>query len=143
MANALYPKTKAQLLQGAINLLTADVRLILVDTGAYTYDAGACVPLRRAVRARTAVSSSLTGKSIDEATSAFKSDEKTFSSVSGVESEALIGYIHTGTAATSRLIWFQDTGVTGLPVTPDGRDIKVTPAAARGGGSDMHPIPMR
>jgi hypothetical protein len=79
--------------------------------------------------ARTAVSSSLTGKTIDEATSAFKSDEKTFSSVSGVESEALIGYIHTGTAATSRLIWFQDTGVTGLPVTPDGRDIKVTPAS--------------
>jgi hypothetical protein len=72
--------------------------------------------------------SSLTGKSIDEATSAFKSDEKTFSSVSGAESEALVGYIHTGTAPTSRLIWFQDTGVTGLPVTPDGRDIKVTPA---------------
>jgi hypothetical protein len=39
MANALYPKTKAQMLQGAINLLTADVRLILVDLGAYTYRA--------------------------------------------------------------------------------------------------------
>jgi hypothetical protein len=128
MANALYPKTKAQMLQGAINLLTADVRLILVDLGAYTYDAGHAFLSDVPSGARTAVSSSLTGKSIDEATSAFKSDEKTFSSVSGAESEALIGYIHTGTAATSRLIWFQDTGVTGLPVTPDGRDIKVTPA---------------
>jgi hypothetical protein len=128
MANALYPKTKAQMLQGAINLLTADVRLILVDLGAYTYDAGHAFLSDVPSGARTAVSSSLTGKSIDEATSAFKSDEKTFSSVSGAESEALIGYIHTGTAATSRLVWFQDTGVTGLPVTPDGRDIKVTPA---------------
>jgi hypothetical protein len=128
MANALYPKTKAQMLQGAINLITADVRLILVDTGAYTYDAGHAYLSDVPSGARTAVSSSLTGKSIDEATSAFNSDEKTFSSVSGVESEALIGYIHTGTAATSRLIWFQDTGVTGLPVIPDGRDIKVSPA---------------
>jgi hypothetical protein len=128
MANAMYPKTKAQMLQGAINLLTADVRLILVDLGAYTYDAGHAFLSDVPSGARTAVSSSITGKSIDEATSAFKSDEKTFSSVSGAESEALVGYIHTGTAATSRLIWFQDTGVTGLPVTPDGRDIKVTPA---------------
>jgi hypothetical protein len=128
MANTLYPKTKAQMLQGAINMLTADVRLILVDLGVYTYDAGHAFLSDVPSGARTAVSSSLTGKSIDEATSAFKSDEKTFSSVSGAESEALIGYIHTGTAATSRLIWFQDTGVTGLPVAPDGRDIKVTPA---------------
>lgn len=129
MANKLYPKTKAQMLQGAINLLTADVRLILVDSASYTYadthEFLSDVPSG----ARTKVSASLTGKSIDAPTAGFKSDEKTFSSVTGAQSEALVGYIHTGVEGTSRLIWFQDTGVTGLPITPDGRDIKVTPAS--------------
>jgi hypothetical protein len=63
MANALYPKTKAQML-GAINLLPADVRLILVDLGAYTYDAGNAFLSDVPSGARTAVSSSLTGKSM-------------------------------------------------------------------------------
>jgi hypothetical protein len=128
VANALYPKTKAQMLQGTLNLLTADVRLILVDEAEYTYAAAHEFLSDVPAGARIATSSSLTGKSVDAATSAFKSDEKTFAAVTGAQAEAIIGYIHTGTAATSRLIWFQDTGVTGLPVTPDGRDIKVTPA---------------
>jgi len=49
----------------------------------------------------------------------------TFSSVSGNQSEALIIYIHTGNEATSRLVAYIDTGVTGLPVTPSGGNIIV------------------
>jgi hypothetical protein len=37
----------------------------------------------------------------------------------------LIIYRHTGTEATSHLIAFFDTGVTGLPVTPNGGNITV------------------
>jgi hypothetical protein len=48
---------------------------------------------------------------------------------SGADLEVLAEYIHFGMASAFRLVWFQDTGVTGLPVTTDGRDIKVTPAS--------------
>ncbi len=41
-------------------------------------------------------------------------------------SEALVIYQHTGVDATSELIAYIDTGVTGLPVTPNGGDITVT-----------------
>ena len=50
----------------------------------------------------------------------------TFPAVSGNTAEALVFYIDTGTAGTSRLIAFMDAGVTGLPVTPNGGDITVT-----------------
>ena len=39
-------------------------------------------------------------------------------------------YIDTGVAGTSRLIAYIDTGVTGLPVTPNGGDINITWDAA-------------
>lgn len=129
MSNALYAKTKAQFMQSAINLLTVDIRLILVDLADYTFDAAHEFLSDVPAGARVAVSSSLTGKTITAATAAFKSDEKTFGAVTGDISEAIIGYVHTGVAGTSRLIWFADTGVTGLPVTPAGTDIKVTPAS--------------
>lgn len=35
-------------------------------------------------------------------------------------------YIDTGVAGTLRLIAYIDTGVTGLPVTPNGGDINIT-----------------
>jgi hypothetical protein len=38
MANKLYPKTKKQFLQAGIDLSAVNVRAILIDTGAYTYD---------------------------------------------------------------------------------------------------------
>lgn len=129
MANAIYPKTKAQLLQATLNLLLLDIRLILVDLADYTYDAAHEFLSDVPSGARVATSTSLTGKGVTAATAAFTSDFKTFSAVTGDVAEALIAYVHTGTEGTSRLLWFQDTGVSGLPVTPDGRDIKVTPAA--------------
>jgi hypothetical protein len=130
MTKATFAKSKAQFLQGALNLLTADVRLILVDTTVYTFDASHEFLSSVPSGARAAVSSSLTGKTIDAATAAFKSDEKVIGSVpAGSALQAIIGYVHTGADATARLLWYQDEGVTGLPVTPDGRDIKITPAS--------------
>jgi hypothetical protein len=46
--------------------------------------------------------------------------------VTGNSIEALLIYIDTGSAATSRLVAYIDTGVTGLPVTPNGGDIVIT-----------------
>jgi phage tail sheath gpL-like len=45
--------------------------------------------------------------------------------VSGAQSEAIVVYKDTGSAATSNLIAFIDTA-TNLPVTPNGGDITVT-----------------
>jgi hypothetical protein len=48
-----------------------------------------------------------------------------FSAVTGDQSEALVIYKDTGSAATSPLIAYIDTA-TGLPVTPNGADVTVT-----------------
>ena len=56
----------------------------------------------------------------------FDTADFTFTAVTGDVSEALIIYIDTGSAATSRLVCYRDTNVTGLPVTPNGGDITVS-----------------
>jgi hypothetical protein len=50
----------------------------------------------------------------------------TYTAVTGNSAEALLIYIDTGTAGTSRLVAWIDTSVTGLPVTPNGGDITIT-----------------
>jgi len=71
----------------------------------------------------------LTGKTFDDDGS-FDSDDPMFTAVSGASIEAIVLYVHTGAESTSRLIMFQDTGVTGLPLTPDGSDVQITVDAA-------------
>ena len=56
----------------------------------------------------------------------FDGDNVTFTAVSGATVEALVIYIDTGVAGTSRLVAYIDTGQTGLPVTPNGGDIAIT-----------------
>jgi hypothetical protein len=38
----------------------------------------------------------------------------------------MVIYVDTGTAATSPLVAYIDSGVTGLPVTPNGGNISIT-----------------
>lgn len=124
MANAIYPKYKEAILQSAANsnMSSGTVKVALVDTGTYTYSAA------------HEFFSSLTGvvgtpQTIGTKTftnGVFDGADVTFTGVTGNSVEALVIYIDTGTAGTSRLIAFIDTGVTGLPVTPNGGDIAVT-----------------
>lgn len=125
MANKLYPKTKKQFLQAGVDLSAVNVRAMLVDTGAYTYSDTHDFLDDIPSGARIAVSGSLTGKTFGDDGS-FNSDDPTFTGVSGASIEAIVLYIHTGTESTSRLIMFQDTGVTGLPLSPDGSDVQIT-----------------
>jgi hypothetical protein len=129
MANKLYPKTKKQFLQAGIDLSAVNVRAILIDTGAYTYDDAHDFLDDIPAGARIAVSGNLTGKVFGDDGS-FDSDDPTFAAVAGASIEAIVLYVHTGTESTSRLIMFQDTGVTGLPLTPDGSDVQITVDAA-------------
>lgn len=124
MANTLYDAARQRFLEAQINWMTDTVKVILVDTGAYTPQTSihqylADIP----VSARIAGPVTLTAK----ATTGGAADaaDVTFTSVSGTSIEAIIIYIDTGTEATSPLIAYIDTA-TGLPITPNGGDIIIT-----------------
>jgi len=122
MANAFYPLFKQALLTAGVNLVTGTVRAQLIDTGAYTFGAGheflASIPSG----ARIGAPVTLSGKSV--AGGVFDAADATFVSVpasvgSAAAVEAMVLYLDTGDAATSRLIAYFDVA-TGLPFTPDG-----------------------
>lgn len=125
MANALYPLWKEQLLQFTANnnLSAGTVKVALIDTGTYTYSA--------AHQFYTSASAAAVGtpQTIGSKTftnGVFDGADVTFTAVTGSSVEALIIYIDTGSAATSPLVAYIDTSVTGLPVTPNGGDISIT-----------------
>jgi hypothetical protein len=124
MANAIYPKFKEQALQAGVNLSSGDIKAVLVDLADYTYSAAHEFLSDVALAGRVATSPNLASKTFTNGL--FDAADVSFTAVTGDQSEALILYIDTGTAGTSRLIAFFDTGVTGLPVTPNGGDINVT-----------------
>lgn len=124
MANKLYTPFLESCLKGEIDLLTSNVKLVLVDTGAYTHDVAHQYLSDVPSGARIATSGNLANKSVTGAV--FDADDVTISAVSGASIEAFIIYIDTGTASTSRLVLFADTVSSGLPVTPNGGSITVT-----------------
>ena len=129
MANALYPLWKQEILKGTSNNLlnssegTTGVYVALVDTGTYTYsgshqfysDLSGIVGTPQEITTKTQTNGTLDGSDV------------TFSSVSGNTVEALVLYRRNGGANTTwPLIAYIDSGVTGLPVTPNGGNIGVT-----------------
>ena len=126
MASVLYPKGREGFLDGSIDWDTNDIRLILIDTADYTYSAAHDNLDDVAAAARVAVSGALGTKTVTSGVASHAA--VTLSAVAGDPCEAIIYYKHTGTESTSRLICYIDSG-TGLPVTPNGGDITVTPAS--------------
>lgn len=125
MANAIYPKYKEAILGGGANtdLLTGTVKVALVDTGVYTYNAADQFLTSLTGVVGTAQTIGAT-KSVTDGL--FDGGDVTFTSVTGNSVEALVIYIDTGTAGTSRLVAYIDTSVTGLPVSPNGGNITIT-----------------
>jgi hypothetical protein len=129
VANLIFPKFKAAQMKNATADLSAvgtNVKTVLVDLADYTYSAAHEFLSDVPAIGRVATSANLTNKTVSAADGTFDSDDPVFTAVTGDQSEALILYIDTGTPTTSRLIAYYDTGVTGLPVTPNGGDINVT-----------------
>lgn len=123
MANALYPKWKEALINGAANTaLSGTVKVALVDTGTYTYSAAH--EFLTSLTGRVGTDQTLGTKTY--ANGVFDAANATFTAVTGATVESLVIYIDTGVAGTSRLVAYIDTGVTGLPVTPNGGDITIT-----------------
>lgn len=123
MSNALYSKAKEGFLDGSISWTSNDIRALLVDSSQYTVNLANhhyldSIP----VGARIATSANLSNKTATLGVA--DADDVTFVSVSGVQSELIILYKHTGTESTSTLIAYIDTS-TGLPVTPNGEDITI------------------
>jgi len=129
MANAVYPIYKQNLLAGTSGYdldnddATNGPFCALVDTGTYTYssahdfynDLSGVVGTDQRIVAPTVTNGTFDGNDL------------TYSSVSGNSVEALVIYRHnSGANSTWPLVAYIDTGVTGLPVTPNGGNITVT-----------------
>ena len=138
MANAIYPKWKEAAYQAiadaALNGTGATgVYAALVDTGVYTY--GAAHEFWDEGGANDAIDG-LIGTPMEILTKTFLDGlldgaDVNFASVSGNSVEALVLYIkNAGAETTHRLFAYLDTGVTGLPITPNGGDIAVAWNAA-------------
>lgn len=124
MPNAIYPKWKEAILNGGANVaLSGTVRCTLVDLADYTYGAAHEFISSVPVGARVATVTLSSGKTYTNGL--FDAADVVFPTVTGDPSEALIIWIDTTVEGTSRLVAFFDTGVTGLPVTPNGGDINI------------------
>ena len=124
MANALFPRWKQALLEFTANnnLSTGTVKVALVTAG-YTYSG--------THQYYSSVSASVIGTPQTLGTKTFTNGvfdaaNVLFTAVTGAQVVSLVIYIDTGSAATSPLVAFIDTGVTNLPVTPNGGDIAIT-----------------
>lgn len=112
--SAPYNKALEQFAQAGINLLTDDIRCMLV-LSTYTYlathvfisDLGAVDNGR---------SAALAGKSVTDGV--FDATDSTLDALASSASNAIIVFKHTGADATARVLWYIDSGV-GIPFTPE------------------------
>jgi hypothetical protein len=128
MANVVYPKYKEALLGAAANVSlndsegTTGVFAALIDTGTYTYDAAH--DFYNDLSGIVGTDQEITSKTIVDGL--FDGDNCVFPSVSGSSAEAIVIYRKNAGANSSwRLIAYLDTGVSGLPVTPNGTNINI------------------
>lgn len=123
MANIIYPKYKQALLDRATGTDLNDdtVKVALIDTGVYTYSASH--EFYSSLSGVVGTPETITNKTITNGL--FDGNDLTFANLSGNTVEALVIYIDSGNAATSRLVAYIDTG-TGLPINPSGTDVDLT-----------------
>jgi hypothetical protein len=126
MSDKVYLKAWEAAWAGDIDWVADDIRAVLVDVASYTINPSTHEFLSDITGgARAATTANLTsGKTttlgaIDIANFAFASVP------TGPPCEAVVFYKWTGSDATSRLIVYRDTAVSGLPVTPNGGDINI------------------
>ena len=124
MANAFYPKFKEQMLQAGVNLSSGDVKLALL-TSAYTYSSAHEFVSDLTNILTDGRSPALSSKTFTDGV--FDAADVTLPSVTGSQTAAaIVFYIDSGSDATSRLICFLDTNVTGFPFSTNGNDVTVT-----------------
>lgn len=127
MANALYNTFKEGILGNtAFDMDTDAIKASLVDAADYTFSAahdeysgGA-----RDVPLASIVAESSTLGSPTVVNGVFDTADFSWTAVTGDQSEDVI--LWDDTLTNDRLVAFYDTGITGMPVTPNGGNINVT-----------------
>lgn len=115
MTNAVYPKAKELMLGAGLNLVSGTVKVMLVDTAAYTYSSAHQYLSDVAAGARVGTAQTLASKTVTNGV--FDAADPSWSGLSGAPSiEALVIYVDTGTESTSPLVAYIDTA-TGLPIS--------------------------
>lgn len=134
MANSLYAAYKQSAIGDAAgpghtnpNWETSDIRCVLTDHGTDTPVPNTDQDLADISTGTVGTAVALASKTAVLSGNTLTQDaaDTTFTAVSGASAESITIYNHTGTASTSLLLVFFDTGVTGLPVTPNGGDITI------------------
>jgi hypothetical protein len=130
VANALYPKIKQSFMTEADTNKSLDqtgsnapfAALVTTSSG-YTYSAA-----HQFYSSLTNVQGTDVAITTPTVTNGlFDGDDCTFTAVSGTVIGAIVIYRkNTGANTTWRLVLYEDTSVTGLPVTPNGGNIVVT-----------------
>jgi hypothetical protein len=126
MSNVLYNKFKQACLDAGtspnVDLNTSNVKATLIRTSAYTFSQAH--EFLSSAATRVADSANVSLPTIVSGT--FDCSDITWSAVAaGAAIDAIIFWVDTGVAATSRLIAYFDTA-SGLPITPNGSDITLT-----------------
>lgn len=122
MADAIYPNAKGHFLAGDIDVDTATLKIVLVDTASYTYstahDALDDIPAGM----RLATSGAITSKTTTSGTLDF-ADVTITGLDTGETADAYVLYVDSGVEATSYLIAYKDSaaelplaGATGVDV---------------------------
>lgn len=129
MANAIYPLYKQALLSGSSNCdltqtsATLAPFVSLVSTASYTYSAAH--QYYSSLAGIVGTDQQITSPSVTNGT--FNGAGCTFTAVTGAAVGALVIYRkNSGANTTWVLVLYEDTSVTGLPVTPNGGNIVIT-----------------
>jgi len=127
MANALYDIFKVQMIQGNFGSWDINVTVVkaaIYDAADYTFSASHSqyTVEVQAAGGEVAVSAALTDTHIS--TGAYDASDFTWTAVSGDVSEQLIFFSDIGAFDTPMI--FYDTGITGMPLTPNGGNVNCT-----------------
>jgi hypothetical protein len=121
MANAMYPLGLKAILDGDVDLLTDNIKVVLLDAG-YTYSAAHDFLDDIAGAAVVATSGNLASKTTTAGV--FDAADVTFVALTGDDVVAYVVYKDTGSSATSQLLCYVDTAAdtSAILVEPDGTD---------------------
>jgi len=122
MANGLYAIFKQRLLNKELDLDTDVITALLIDNADYSVNLTTHDDLADVAGAGQVATANLGTLTI--ALGVFDSADFSWTAVTGDQSESII--LYDNTHASDALIAYYDTGITGMPVTPNGGNINVT-----------------
>lgn len=122
MANAMYPKGLKAILDGDVDMLADNIKVVLLDSG-YTFNSAHDFLDDISGGAIVATSGNLGSKTTTSGY--FDAADVTFTALTGDDVVAYVVYKDTGSSATSPLLCYVDTAgdTSALLIEPDGTDV--------------------